>query len=174
MVLLSKHLVADSYWMEFLEDPCFKKKWLIWGKTNVSCFFSGIMIWGSCGLLHMEIWLFNLLSYFQQTRLVLFLIGHFWEEGRVPFKWYTWNCFKTTLELSCYLGAPQQDHVLTSGDNVRAHVTLCCLFLCSGGKFHSVHWASHFQIKFYTRKHKLWAQVCFFTGQFFSCQDDFI
>lgn len=89
MVLLSQHLVADSYWVEFLEDPCFKKKWLIWGKTIVSCFFSGIMICGSCGLLHMEIWLFNLLSYFQQTRLVLFSIGHFWEEGRVPFKWHT-------------------------------------------------------------------------------------
>lgn len=89
MVLLSKHLVADSYWTEFVEDPCFKKKWLIWGKTNVSCSFSGSMICGSCGLLHMEIFLFNLLSYFQQMTLVPFLIGPFWEEARVSFKQYT-------------------------------------------------------------------------------------
>lgn len=54
MVLLSEHLVLNLDWMEFQENPRFKKEVAHLGETNVSCFFSGIMICGSCGLLHME------------------------------------------------------------------------------------------------------------------------
>lgn len=35
------------------------------------------------------------------------------------------NCFKTTRDLRCYLGAPQQDRVLASRDSVMSHYAVC-------------------------------------------------
>ena len=54
MVLLSEHLTLNVDWMKFPENHALKKAVAHSGETNVSCFFSGIMICGFCGLLHME------------------------------------------------------------------------------------------------------------------------
>lgn len=93
MVLLSEHLVLDLDWVEFQENPRFKKKWLIWGKQTSAASFQAL-ICGSCGLLHMEIFLFSSLAYFQQTTWALLLIGRNWEEGRGSFTHGALKLFK--------------------------------------------------------------------------------
>lgn len=42
MVLLSEHLVLNLDWMEFQENPWFKKKWLIWGKQTSTASFQAL------------------------------------------------------------------------------------------------------------------------------------
>lgn len=42
MVLLSEHLVPNPYWTAFLEEPCSKKKWLIWGTQTSAASFQAL------------------------------------------------------------------------------------------------------------------------------------
>lgn len=158
MVLLSERLVLNPYWMEFLEEPRFKKKWLIWGKQTSAASFQAlwfVVLVGCRTWKHFFLTCAPVSSTGHERRL----IGRQWEGSRGSFTQHTWslrNCFKKQGPHQSWTGIwVNLNNAPANRDNLRFHAAPTVCFLCSGGKLNSIHLASHFPITF---KQKLQGQ----------------
>lgn len=132
MVLLTEHLSLALDWIEFQENLCFKKKWLIWGKLTSAASFQALWFVALVGYCTWNFFFSTCLPTSSRQREGYFGLVI---TGKRAGSTQTSKA-RPTSELTSYSGPPQQDHspVLADRHNLRVQSTTPTFcFLCMGG-----------------------------------------